>query len=138
MAPIIVLGFFAAQFIAYFQYSGLGLMLAMAGGQVLGQAEMPSWMLIIFFIVLTMFFNLLIGSMSAKYALFAPIFIPMLPYYYIGFYAPIFAKIWYGYLNLNHDALFSSFYDYLDFLTSTLDGLRVSPWTGRRFGVCPP
>ncbi len=77
MAPIIVLGFFAAQFIAYFQYSGLGLMLAMAGGQVLGQAEMPSWMLIIFFIVLTMFFNLLIGSMSAKYALFAPIFIPM-------------------------------------------------------------
>ncbi len=77
MAPIIVLAFFAAQFIAYFQYSGLGRMLAMAGGQALGQAQMPAWMLIIAFICVTMAFNLLIGSMSAKYALFAPIFIPM-------------------------------------------------------------
>ena len=77
MAPIIVLAFFAAQFIAYFQYSGLGRMLAMAGGQALGQAQMPAWMLIITFIIVTMAFNLLIGSMSAKYALFAPIFIPM-------------------------------------------------------------
>ncbi len=77
MAPIIVLAFFAAQFIAYFQYSGLGRMLAMAGGQALGQAQMPAWMLIIAFILVTLAFNLLIGSMSAKYALFAPIFIPM-------------------------------------------------------------
>ncbi len=77
MAPIIVLAFFAAQFIAYFQYSGLGQMLAMAGGQALGQAQMPSWMLMIAFILVTLVFNLLIGSMSAKYALFAPIFIPM-------------------------------------------------------------
>ena len=77
MAPIIVLAFFAAQFIAYFQYSGLGQMLAMAGGQALGQAQMPAWMLMIAFILVTLVFNLLIGSMSAKYALFAPIFIPM-------------------------------------------------------------
>ena len=77
MAPIIVLAFFAAQFIAYFQYSGLGRMLAMAGGQALGQAQMPAWMLVIAFILVTLVFNLLIGSMSAKYALFAPIFIPM-------------------------------------------------------------
>ncbi len=77
MAPIIVLAFFAAQFIAYFQYSGLGQMLAMAGGQALGQAQMPAWMLMISFILVTMVFNLMIGSMSAKYALFAPIFIPM-------------------------------------------------------------
>lgn len=77
MAPIIVLAFFAAQFIAYFQYSGLGQMLAMAGGQALGQVQMPAWMLMIAFILVTLVFNLLIGSMSAKYALFAPIFIPM-------------------------------------------------------------
>ncbi|MDE2729369.1 MAG: AbgT family transporter, partial [Gemmatimonadota bacterium] len=61
----------------YFQYSGLGQMLAMAGGQALGQAQMPAWMLMIAFILVTLAFNLLIGSMSAKYALFAPIFIPM-------------------------------------------------------------
>jgi len=77
MAPIIVLAFFAAQFIEYFKYSGLDRMLAMAGGQALGQAAMPSWLLIVVFILLTICFNLFIGSMSAKYAMFAPIFIPM-------------------------------------------------------------
>ncbi|MHC5114870.1 MAG: AbgT family transporter [Planctomycetota bacterium] len=77
MAPIIVLAFFAAQFIQCFSYSGLDRMLAMAGGQALGQAEMPAWVLIVAFILLTVVFNLFIGSMSAKYAMFAPIFIPM-------------------------------------------------------------
>jgi aminobenzoyl-glutamate transport protein len=52
--------------------------LAMAGGQALGQADMPVWLLIVVFILLTRsVFNLFIGSMSAKYAMFAPIFIPM-------------------------------------------------------------
>ena len=77
MAPIIVLAFFAAQFIECFKYSGLDRMLAMAGGQALGQAQMPAWMLIVAFILLTVVFNLFVGSMSAKYAMFAPIFIPM-------------------------------------------------------------
>lgn len=77
MAPIIVLAFFAAQFIEYFKYSGLDKMLALWGGQTLGQIDMPSWMLVVSFIGITMVFNLFIGSMSAKYALFAPIFIPM-------------------------------------------------------------
>ena len=78
MAPIIVLAFFAAQFIESFKYSGLDKMLAMAGGQVLGKADMPVWALIVAFILVTMVFNLFIGSMSAKYVMFAPIFIPML------------------------------------------------------------
>jgi aminobenzoyl-glutamate transport protein len=77
MAPIIVLAFFAAQFIEYFQWSGLDRMLAMGGGQVLGQADMSIWLLIVVFILVTLVFNLFIGSMSAKYAMFAPIFIPM-------------------------------------------------------------
>jgi aminobenzoyl-glutamate transport protein len=77
MAPIIVLAFFAAQFIECFKWSGLDRMLAMAGGQALGQAAMPAWLLIVCFIVLTVVFNLFVGSMSAKYAMFAPIFIPM-------------------------------------------------------------
>jgi aminobenzoyl-glutamate transport protein len=77
MAPILVLAFFAAQFIACFQYSGLDKMLAMAGGQALGHIQLPSVLLMLAFIGLTMLFNLFIGSMSAKYAMFAPIFIPM-------------------------------------------------------------
>lgn len=77
MAPIIVLAFFAAQFIEYFKYSGLDKMLALSGGQWLGQAGFSPMTLVVAFIVVTMVFNLFIGSMSAKYAMFAPIFIPM-------------------------------------------------------------
>ncbi len=77
MAPIIVLAFFAAQFIEYFKYSGLDRMLAMAGGQMLGKADMPAGALVVAFIGVTVVFNLFVGSMSAKYAMFAPIFVPM-------------------------------------------------------------
>ncbi|MCP3919705.1 MAG: AbgT family transporter [bacterium] len=77
MAPIIVLAFFAAQFIEHFKYSGLDKMLALAGGQMLGKAQLPTASLVVAFIGVTFVFNLFIGSMSAKYAMFAPIFIPM-------------------------------------------------------------
>ncbi len=78
MAPIIVLAFFAAQFVEYFRYSNLGAMLAISGGEFLATAGLPTFVLILAFILLTAIFNMFVGSMSAKYALFAPIFIPML------------------------------------------------------------
>lgn len=78
MAPIIVLAFFAAQFVEYFRYSNLGAMLAISGGEFLANAALPTFLLMLAFILLTAVFNLFIGSMSAKYALFAPIFVPML------------------------------------------------------------
>ncbi|MEQ8317569.1 MAG: AbgT family transporter [Phycisphaerales bacterium] len=78
MAPIIVLAFFAAQFIQYMSYSGLDVMMAHAGGQSLATSGLSNYGLVVAFIVMTMFFNLFIGSMSAKYTLFAPIFVPML------------------------------------------------------------
>lgn len=77
MAPIIVLAFFAAQFIKALEWTNLDKMMAMSGGQLLGDAGMPVWLLLIAFIIVTMVFNLFIGSMSAKYTMFAPIFIPM-------------------------------------------------------------
>src|SRR5690606_7732527 len=77
MAPIIVLAFVAGQFIAYFGYSNLDKMMAMAGGMWLGQAGFSPYLLIVAFIIVTLTFNLLMGSMSAKYTLFAPIFVPM-------------------------------------------------------------
>jgi len=77
MAPIIVMAFFAGQFVEHFKYSGLDTMLAMTGGQMLGQAALPTSMLLVAFIGMTMCFNMFVGSMSAKYTMFAPIFIPM-------------------------------------------------------------
>jgi aminobenzoyl-glutamate transport protein len=78
MAPIIILAFFAGQFIELFKASNLGTMLAYWGGQLLVEADLSAYLLIIAFILITYFFNLFVGSMSAKYAMFAPIFVPML------------------------------------------------------------
>lgn len=77
MAAVIVLAFFAAQFIACFNHSNLGKMLAMAGGKALAAADIPVAMLLVLFVLLTMTINLLMSSMSAKYALMAPVFVPM-------------------------------------------------------------
>ena len=77
MASIIVMAFFAGQFVEHFKYSGLDKMLAMSGGQALGQAALPTSLLLVAFIGMTMCFNMFVGSMSAKYTMFAPIFIPM-------------------------------------------------------------
>ncbi len=77
MGPYIVLAFFAAQFISYFRYSGLGEMSAIAGGQILAQAALPAPVLMVAFVLVVALANLFIGSMSAKYAFFAPVFVPM-------------------------------------------------------------
>lgn len=77
MAPYIVMAFFAAQFVAYFNYSHLGEMLAIVGGEALAASGLPTWMLLSAFIVLVACANLFIGSASAKYAFLAPVFVPM-------------------------------------------------------------
>ncbi len=77
MGPYVVLAFFAAQFVEYFRYSGLGEMCAIAGGQALARAALPAPVLMVAFIGVVAVANLFIGSMSAKYAFFAPVFVPM-------------------------------------------------------------
>lgn len=77
LGPYIVLAFFAAQFIEAFKYSNLGIMLAIGGGQWLASIDISVYFLIAIFILIVMTGNLFIGSMSAKYAFFAPVFVPM-------------------------------------------------------------
>jgi len=77
MGPYLVLAFFAAQFIAWFAHSGLGEMLAVTGGRLLARAALPHALLVLGFVVVVMLVNLVIGSMSAKYAFLAPVFVPM-------------------------------------------------------------
>jgi aminobenzoyl-glutamate transport protein len=52
-------------------------MLALAGGELLARARLPDPALMVGFIGVVMIANLFIGSMSAKYAFFAPVFVPM-------------------------------------------------------------
>lgn len=77
MGPYIVLAFFAAQFVEFFNHSNLGVMLAIKGGELLASLPLPPQVLMAAFILVTMVGNLFIGSASAKYAFFAPVFVPM-------------------------------------------------------------
>jgi len=73
----IVLCFFAAQFVAYFRWTNLGLILAVRGAeglQAMGLGPIP---LIIAFVIIAAMINLIMGSASAKWAVMAPIFVPM-------------------------------------------------------------
>jgi aminobenzoyl-glutamate transport protein len=72
-----VLVFFAAQFVAFFNWTNLGLIFAVEGAQVLKAAGLHQVPLLLSFIVLSAIINLVMGSASAKWALMAPVFIPM-------------------------------------------------------------
>ena len=76
-AGFIVLCFFAAQFVEFFSYTNLGLLLAVNGADLLESSGFTGVPLIIVFILIVSFINFFIGSASAKWALLAPIFVPM-------------------------------------------------------------
>ncbi len=52
-------------------------MLAVGGANALAQLALEPVVLVLAFVMVVMFGNLLIGSASAKYAVFAPVFVPM-------------------------------------------------------------
>lgn len=77
LSTYLVLVFFAAQFVAYFKWSNLGIILAVKGASFLMSADIGLIPLMILFILLSAAINMLMGSASAKWAILAPIFIPM-------------------------------------------------------------
>lgn len=77
LISFLVLVFFAAQFVAYFKWSNLGLVIAVKGADLLNQANMGIIPLLIMFIFLSGFINMFMGSASAKWAILGPVFIPV-------------------------------------------------------------
>ncbi len=73
----IVLTFFAAQFVAYFKWTNLGLIIAIEGANFLKSSGLGHIPLMLTFILLSALINLFMGSASAKWAIMAPVFIPM-------------------------------------------------------------
>ena len=78
MGMYIVLVFFAAQFVAFFTWTNLGAVLAVAGADALSAIGLTGPIVFIFFIIMCGFINLMLGSASAQWAVTAPIFVPML------------------------------------------------------------
>lgn len=78
MGYYIVLAFFVSLFIYAFGQSNLGALFALKGAAALQALGLPAQVTILGIILLTTVVNLFIGSASAKWALLAPIFVPML------------------------------------------------------------
>lgn len=82
MASIIVVLFFVAQFLNFFNDSHLGILIASLGADLVSKIPTDNtfmgMMLMIAFIWFTAFVNLFIAGGTSKYGLLAPIFIPIL------------------------------------------------------------
>ena len=70
--------FFCAQFTAAFAKSNLGALLAVEGAEFLKALGLPGMVTIGGIILLSCIVNLLVGSASGKWALLAPVFVPVL------------------------------------------------------------
>ena len=77
LVSFLVLVFFAAQFVAWFRWSNLGLLLAINGASVLQSADMGLIPLVIIFVIFSAFINFFMGSASAKWAIIGPVFVPI-------------------------------------------------------------
>ena len=77
MSLYLVLAFFAAQFVAFFNWTHLGVITAVKGAEVLRSSGIEGIPLIVGFVVITVLLDLVLGSASAKWAVMAPVFVPM-------------------------------------------------------------
>ena len=82
MAPILVILFFVAQFLQYFNDSHLGVYIASLGANLVSMINpdsmFMSMVLMVAFIFLTAFINLFMGGATSKWGLLAPVFVPIL------------------------------------------------------------
>ncbi|NQW30903.1 MAG: AbgT family transporter [Ignavibacteria bacterium] len=77
MGGYIVLSFIMAQFISYFAWSNLGVVTAVNGAHMLQSLQLQGPFLLVIFVLVAALINLLIASASAKWAIMAPVFVPM-------------------------------------------------------------
>ena len=92
LSGYIVLMLVVAQFINLFSWSNLDTILAIKGAEFLQSAGLTGPTMFIMFMILVAFLNIFLGSGSAKWAIFAPIFIPMLAQLN---YSPAFVQLLY-------------------------------------------
>nr|WP_281347536.1 AbgT family transporter [Fundicoccus ignavus] len=98
MSGFIVIVFFSSQMMAYFNWSNMGTVVAIKGAELLQNSN--GIVLIVGFIIVSAFIDFFIGSASAKWAILAPIFVPM--FMLLG-YHPAFTQVLYrigdGFIN---------------------------------------
>jgi aminobenzoyl-glutamate transport protein len=78
LGGLIFLFLIISQFVAYFNYSNMGTILAVKLADILKDANIGALWLLIGFIVVVAIVDLLITGAIAKWAIFAPIFVPLM------------------------------------------------------------
>jgi len=77
MAPYIVFAFFAAHFVAMFNWSRLGPIAAITGAEFLKAMALPAPLLLVGVLLFSSFLDLFIGSATAKWSALALVVVPM-------------------------------------------------------------
>jgi aminobenzoyl-glutamate transport protein len=77
LGTYLVLVFFMAQFVAFFGWTNIGLIFAVKGAEGLQATGLGPIPLIVSFVLVSATINLFMGSASAKWAVMAPVFVPM-------------------------------------------------------------
>ncbi len=78
MGYYLVLAFAAAHFVAMFNWSNLGLISAVHGADAIKNSGLPLPIVLGMIVLFAALLNLFVGSASAKWALLAPVLVPML------------------------------------------------------------
>ena len=78
MGYYLVLAFAAAHFVAMFNWSNLGLIMAVHGAEAIQSSGLPLAVLLGLIVLFSGLLNLFVGSASAKWMLLAPVLVPML------------------------------------------------------------
>ncbi len=92
LSGYIVLMLVVAQFINLFYWSNLDTILAIRGAELLKASGLTGPVMFALFMIIVALLNIFLGSGSAKWAIFAPVFIPML--YQLN-YSPAFVQLMY-------------------------------------------
>ncbi|MBL8772583.1 MAG: AbgT family transporter [Phenylobacterium sp.] len=77
MAPYVTFVFFAAHFVAMFNWSRLGPIAAIQGAEALQAFSLPAPFLLVGVLMFSSVLDLFIGSASAKWSALAPVVVPM-------------------------------------------------------------
>lgn len=77
LASVFAIALTAGQFMKWFAKSNLGQILAFKGAELISKLNINYIVLLLIFIVITAFLNIFMNSGTAKWYIFAPVFIPM-------------------------------------------------------------
>ena len=77
LGGLLFLFFVIAQFVAYFNYSNIGTLLAVRLADVLKEANLNSVTLLVAFILFGVAFSFLVPNILPKWAIMAPVFVPL-------------------------------------------------------------